>query len=794
VTPPEATNGGLGTASGLEDVRVIDFGHHIAGPLAALLLADAGADVVHVDRPGGAGSLGLVDAFLQRNKRRITLDLKDAADADVARTLVRDADVIVENFRPGTMSRLGLGPDELLGADPRLVYCSLPGFGSTDRHADVAGWEGILHAATAGYRPLNEHWDPSGRPRAQVSDRTAPLFTPITTASNFGGMLGAFSIVAALIAREATGRGQHVEVPLVEAMAEAYSTMLGHHVYADTSPADNQMLRDLTHVCQDGALIDCSPWPKFVIGLLRGAGVADEWEALGLIDVERNTFALDRRDEIEDMFAALVGSRPAKQWEDIAIEQRLPLAMVRTRSQWLVTTAAREAGVVACVDDPIAGPTVTPGGGFDLSARPTPMGPRRAPDPDRDDVLAELRAPRGGTPPGLRGGVELERPLDGFRVIDMTQAVAGPTAARLLADFGADVVKVGNPVPGVTDGIIGHLHRGKRTMLLDTTVPEGREVLARLVEHADALVTNFTATSAAKYHLDADHLRAANPDLVYCSITAYGGNGPWSERRAYENQANAATGMSSSYGSSFGWTLYQPTPINDAATGILGALGVVIALYARLRGAPGQRVGTSLAQASTWHQAVGLVVEVDAIADVDVTRSERGTSATSRLYRAEDRWLWLECPVDDLAWVLHAMGVDADDDVWSTAADPDGALALLMADRFLGAPAHHWERALTVGRVAALTVWDIDEAAAYLADRGVVYHEPGVEGDFVPRPGIGSWLSETPPRVGPNPGAVGSQVIEILAELGLDDDEIAGLGARGVVRLPDALPHVNLWT
>ena len=85
--------------------------------------------------------------------------------------------------------------------------------------------------------------------------------------------------------------------------------------------------------------------------------------------------------------------------------------------------------------------------------------------------------------------------------------------------------------------------------------------------------------------------------------------------------------MSSSYGSSFGWTLYQPTPINDAATGILGALGVVVALHAWLRGGTGQKVGTSLAQASTWHQAMGLVVAADAVADVDVTRSEHGSSA-----------------------------------------------------------------------------------------------------------------------------------------------------------------------
>ena len=315
-----------------------------------------------------------------------------------------------------------------------------------------------------------------------MSDRTAPLYTPITTASNFGGMLGAFAVVAALIARERTGRGQRVELPLVEAMAEAYSTMLGHHVYDDTSMADNQMLRNLTHRCQDGGLIDCSPYPKFVISMLRGAGVAEDWERQGLIDLDANTFHLDRRDEIQDVFAALV-AQPSR-----AVLGGHRDRAASSRSRWCGRdrsgsrrTPAREAGAVACVDDPVAGPTVMPGAGFDLSQRPTRTD--RAPSRRRRPRRRARGTPLGRRPRHARdrdtpaATDEIERPLDGFRVIDITQAVAGPTAARLLADFGADVVKVGNPVPGVTDGIIGHLHRGKRTMLLDTTAPEGREIL-----------------------------------------------------------------------------------------------------------------------------------------------------------------------------------------------------------------------------------------------------------------------------------------------------------------------------
>src|SRR6476659_6458034 len=95
----------------LEGVRVIDFGQYIAGPLAAVMLGDQGADVIHVDPPGGPAWKHEADAFLQRGKRRISLDLKSASDRETARRLVDAADVVIENFRPGVMDRLGLGAE-----------------------------------------------------------------------------------------------------------------------------------------------------------------------------------------------------------------------------------------------------------------------------------------------------------------------------------------------------------------------------------------------------------------------------------------------------------------------------------------------------------------------------------------------------------------------------------------------------------------------------------------------------------------------------------------------------------
>jgi crotonobetainyl-CoA:carnitine CoA-transferase CaiB-like acyl-CoA transferase len=121
----------------LHGIRVADFGHKIAGPLTAVMLADQGADVVHIDAPGAAAADEPADAFCNRGKRRITLDLKQAGDLAAARALIARSDVLVENFRPGVMSRLGLGHAELSAVSPRLVYCSLPGFGATDPRAGL---------------------------------------------------------------------------------------------------------------------------------------------------------------------------------------------------------------------------------------------------------------------------------------------------------------------------------------------------------------------------------------------------------------------------------------------------------------------------------------------------------------------------------------------------------------------------------------------------------------------------------------------------------------------------------
>jgi len=180
-------------AGALDGIRVIDFGQWLAGPLTALLLADQGAEVIHVDPPGGPSWKTVANATLQRGKQRIVLDLKSPADLASAHGLIGSADVVIENFRPGVMDRLGLGLDAVSRGHDRLIYCSLPGFAADDPRAAMPAWEGVLAAATGTYT------------RSGMEDQ--PRFNALPLASEFGALAAAIAIVMALITRERDGLG-----------------------------------------------------------------------------------------------------------------------------------------------------------------------------------------------------------------------------------------------------------------------------------------------------------------------------------------------------------------------------------------------------------------------------------------------------------------------------------------------------------------------------------------------------------------------------------------------------------
>ncbi|MFE2377473.1 CaiB/BaiF CoA transferase family protein [Streptomyces sp. NPDC059398] len=204
----------------LSGIRVLDLSRVLAGPFCTSLLADVGADVVKVEPPGGddtrrlgpfAQDVSVYFAMLNRDKRSIALDLKDPRDLETLWSLAARADVLVENFRPGVADRLGIGADALLAHNPRLVYASISGFGQSGPLSARPAYDLIIQAMSG---IMETTGSPDGEP-TKVGESIADLQA---------GLYGSWAVCAALVERERTGRGQHLDIAMLDAMVSLQLT------------------------------------------------------------------------------------------------------------------------------------------------------------------------------------------------------------------------------------------------------------------------------------------------------------------------------------------------------------------------------------------------------------------------------------------------------------------------------------------------------------------------------------------------------------------------------------------
>ena len=200
----------------LENVKVLNLGSRWAGRVAATLLADQGAEVIEIVRPGEDGTTLACDAMLGRGKRMFALNLKSGPGRDWALALAAMADIVLENMRPGAVARLGLDPATLRAGNPQLTTVSLPGFAPGDPRSATAAWEGSIDAATGVYTDLS----PLGTLLGQ-----APVYSAIPMASAYGGVLGAVTASLGLHHRLVTGTGQHFTAPLADAVMSAMALL-----------------------------------------------------------------------------------------------------------------------------------------------------------------------------------------------------------------------------------------------------------------------------------------------------------------------------------------------------------------------------------------------------------------------------------------------------------------------------------------------------------------------------------------------------------------------------------------
>ena len=752
----------------LRGVQVLDFGQYIPGPLLGMLLSDQGADVIKVERPGGDPARSEpAFATWNRGKRSVVIDLKTPEGQASAQALAKKADIVIENYRPGVADRLGIGYETLSKENPGLLYVSIPGFGEDSPHRNERGWEGIVSASTGTYQPYDETEE--------------PLFLPLPTASTFASIVASVSVTMALVARDRTGKGQRIEVPMHSAMFSA----IGRHLVKlhDIDPPDQFILpRNVMahqYECADGRYIQSQGmYPVFVGSLMTAAG-RPEWiedlEDLYFVDVAPETIAM-WKDRFEKMFL----ERTAKEWEDDIAAARGVGTICKTIDEWLVHEQAIESKMVTEVDDAQYGMMKQPG--VQVRLRGTPGAIQgRAPTlgEHTEEILAEVNAP-GRAVTFQNSGENILGALEGIRVLDLCIVLAGPTCGRTLGEVGAEVIKIDDPsrpydIAGNTD-----VNRGKRSININLKNPEGLKVFYKLLETADVVVENSRAATLARLGISYEQMKKAKPDIIHASLNAFGYDGPWAERAGWEQLAQATSGIQVRRGGRDGTPKLLPYPMNDYGTGLMGAYAVALAVHERNRTGEGQTVNSGLALTAGLLQSPYFLDYEGHQRNEPEGLEVRGFSAKSRLYEAADGWMYFHCPNDE-AWAnLVKLPEFA-----GLAAGNDDALTQSLAGVISGKPRGEWAKLINPTGVSVMAnrfVEDFrDDPDIRKAGLIVTRDHPGYgKADHL---GSVAKLSETPMRVGRPTPLLGAETEDILSEAGYTGDQIEALKrSRAVVQ------------
>lgn len=379
----------MGAAGPLHDVRVLDLSRALAGPYAAMMLGDMGADVIKIEQPGSgdetrgwgppwAGGESAYFLSINRNKRGITLDLKNEDARRILLDLVRTADVLVENFRGGTLERLGLSDDVLTNANAGLIHASISGFGTVGPYRDYAGYDAIIQGM-AGI--MSTTGEPEGQPM-----RVGIAVVDVTV-----GLFLANGILAALHSRRETGRGQRVDVSLLEA-ALAWLVNFGQNYLVSGTPsprygnAHPNIVPYGVFQAQDRPLTLAVGNDRQFRAFCTIAGSPD------LADDPRfctNSARLANRDVLIPLLEGLVASRPADEWLRLLNKAGVPAGPINTIPQALADPQVQALGVVRTLAHSSAGDLEVIGSPLHLSE--TPVEPRFAPPRLGEHTEAVLR-------------------------------------------------------------------------------------------------------------------------------------------------------------------------------------------------------------------------------------------------------------------------------------------------------------------------------------------------------------------------------------------------------------------
>ena len=800
-------------------LRIVDLTQGMAGPLAMMIFADHGAEVIRLEPPGGDPMWARPSYLMwNRGKKSVELEWSSAAGRLQAQQLVQSADIFVESLRPGEVDRLGLGYEAMAAANPAVIFLSLSAFGQEGPYKHLKPYDGIINAK-------------SGRMRDQVGwqgDR--PTFRAVNDISYHTAMFTVQALVAALRVRSMTGRGQRVETSLlagVTAPNNPWRRFEGQALPADRYPREapkdavirGELVLDryesdpysavpnqLCAECADGRWIMHShTQPDLFKAWINTIGFGWIWEDPRFCKAPR--FANDEdRVALNLMIFARMKEKTSLEWREIYRRNPDCAGEIMQTTQEAIRHEQFVAnGHVIELDDPRVGRIMQVGAFAKMSETPAQIS-RPAPLPGQHtaDVLARPMP----LPPKIRPlGGKPKRPLDGLVMLELATWLAAPFAGALLADLGMRVIKIeslgGDPFRSmITNENMIRAFQGKENVALNLKTQEGQAIFHQLVRRADVVMHNFRPGAPARLGADYETLRKIKPDLVYVYAGSYGSEGPDAMRAAFNPTMGAFSGNSVFQSGEANLPKGDQSPDPMAGSGV--ATGIMLGIAARLRTGKGQYIETSMMNSNVYANSDDAFYYDGKPERRIPDKAQLGLEATYRLYEASTGWIFLAVQFDpEFAAFCKVIGREdlarhEHFSKWQDRYDHRIALGRELEPVFRSRTADEWEALLTAADLGCVR-------ADRLGHRRFLYEDPHTSavGFMVPTqsrafcdqaPEGRYWrhapvtkFSETPCERGKPYCGLAEHTREVLLELGYDNDAIERLESAKVIGLPNGL-------
>ncbi|MFV0297734.1 MAG: CaiB/BaiF CoA transferase family protein [Hyphomicrobiaceae bacterium] len=766
-------------AGALHGLSVIEIGNGPAAALAGMFLSDHGAQVTRIVAPQDPDFREGGFVVWDRGKRALRLDIADAEGLASLHRLLARADVLIEDLAPADPRQPSLARTRLKAINPRLVSCSITAYGKTGPWANEPPVEDLVLARLGllggmpGFRPPPVH-----------------VVHPLPSVG--AALLACNGIAAALLARETTGRGRAVETSLMAGallyMTKADGEKIARHVF-QSHPAGSAPFYSL-YECADGKWIQ--------LGCVHEAFIANGAKLFGLTEVINEPRMVSGRApatpaddaEMRSLIAAAVKQKPLAEWARLFEAADVPFAPAQRTEESFDDPQVRHNGMVVTLDDPVVGPAVQMGVPVTMTETPGAIqGPRQAPANEITPLPEAAAAPTGAT----AGDTIDPPPLAGVRVLEITNLIAGPTAGRILADLGADVIKL-EPPAGDISRPIGRtyfyaLNFNKRSICIDTSKEDGRRMVHAIALKSDVLLANLRPKATERMGLGPE----LNPNLIETHLTGYGFTGPYSKRPGIDPLAQAYMGLSRAQGGLENPPVFpaQLAP-TDYTNGAMGAFGSILALYVRTRTGKVQRVEGNLLSAGILLSSAWFTKWRGRSERQLADKNQMGTGPFHRLFRLSDGWIYVvaETPAQQQAFA-HVAGRGAADAERLGSRAHDGhpadspvsqAVAVGLQSKQVSAPLD----ALAKAGVPAAPATEghaeifLESEHAKVNDLVAVRQHP--TGGRLRVQWRSVTFSDTEPTLGRTTPLLGEHTADVLEEAGVPAGEIAELLKSGVLK------------